>query len=277
MGLIVATLLALFVPAPDVIPLWPDGAPGSKARRNEAETKPHPWSIGNIYNPSLTVFAPEPGTANGTAVIIAPGGGFRELVVGEEGFKPAQMLAKLGITAFVLKYRLVREEGSGLTIEKDAPVDAVRAVRLVRSRAAEWKIDPKRIGMLGFSAGGEIVSMAALGPLPTTDFPDRIDVADGRPSFAMWIYPGPVGVPEKVTADAPPAFLLVASDDGAVNVVNDLARKYREAKAPAEVHILSGGGHGFNMGDRSNLQAVRNWPQRMVDWLTDRGLLKKLE
>lgn len=167
------------VPDRSVIPLWPAGAPGSEARRGEAETKPNPWSIGNIYNPSLTIYYPPPGGGNGTAVIIAPGGGHRELVVGEEGTKPAQYLASLGVTAFVLKYRLAREEKSGLTIEKDTRADAYRAVRLVRLRAKEWNLIPDRIGMMGFSAGGEVLSMAAFGGGPgdaaTPDLIERLD------------------------------------------------------------------------------------------------------
>ncbi|MFZ4506415.1 MAG: alpha/beta hydrolase [Fimbriimonas sp.] len=260
--------------AAPVIPLWPNGAPGSEARKDEAETAPHPWSIANIQNPSLTVFRPEAGTANGTAVVICPGGGFRELVVGEEGFKAAAYFNKLGVTAFVLKYRLFREAGSTLTFEKDTNADAFRAMRLVRSNAAQWGIDPERIGMMGFSAGGEVLSTAVFAT-PAVAKPDAIDSADGRPNFAIWIYPGPLGVPAEVPKDAPPAFFLVAQDDGAANVVMDLASKYRKAGALAEVHILNGGGHGFNMGDRSNLLAVKTWPQRLADWLADRGLLKK--
>jgi acetyl esterase/lipase len=274
-GLLATMMFAQADSAAPVIPLWPNGAPGSESRKNEPETQPHPWSTAHIYNPSLTVYRPDPGTANGTAIVIAPGGGHRELVVGEEGTKPAEYLRKLGVTAFVLKYRLFREEGSGLTFEKDNRADAFRAMRLVRANAAKWNLDPKRIGMLGFSAGGETLSLAAFGPAPEAPAnPDAVDLTDGRPNFAMWVYPGPLGVPDKIPTDAPPAFLLVANDDGASNVVMDLARKYREAKVPVEMHILSGGGHGFNMGNRSDLTAVKSWPNRLADWLSDRGLLK---
>lgn len=259
-----------------VIPLWPNGAPGSEARRGEPETKPNPWSVGNIYNPSLTVYVPAQGTANGTAVIIAPGGGHRELVVGEEGYKPAEFLSKLGITAFVLKYRLAREKDSGITVEDHTRYDAYRAVRLVRHRAKEWNLNPDRIGMMGFSAGGEVLSMAAfggsVGDPDATDFTER---ENAKPSFGIWIYPGPLGIPAEVQPHHPPAFVLVASDDGAATVCIDLVRKYRYAKVPVELHILSGGGHGFNMGDRSQLAAVKTWPQRLADWLGDRGYLKK--
>ncbi len=256
-----------------VLRLWPNGAPGSEARRNEAETKPHPWSIANIQNPSLVVYVPE--HPNGTSVVIAPGGGFRELVVGAEGDTPAQYLSNLGITAFMLKYRLFREDGSNLNYDRDARADAFRATRLVRSLASTYGLDPKRVGYLGFSAGGEIVSAAVFGPAPMAPAnPDPVDLQDGKPNFAMWIYPGPLGIPAQVAADAPPAFLLTADDDDHTNAVMDLAKKYRDAKVSLELHILSGGGHGFNMGDRSSLQAVKTWPQRLADWLSDRGYLK---
>lgn len=261
---------------PKVITLFPNGAPGSESRMKEAETKPNPWSIGNIHNPTLTVFEPKKEDQNGTAVIICPGGGFRELVYGEEGVKPAEYLAKLGVTAFVLKYRLFREKDSGLTFETATRDDVFRAVRYVRANSAALGIKTNRIGMLGFSAGGEAVSMAAFGSAPPlTPTSDLIESTSPRLDFAAWIYPGPLGVPESIPQMAPPAFMLVANDDGASKVVMDLAKKYKEAGASAEVHILSGGGHGFNMGDRSNLAAVKSWPQRFADWLGDQGLLKK--
>lgn len=261
--------------APQVIPLWSNGAPGSEARREEPETRPHPWSIAHIENPSLTVYLPPLGTANGTAVVIAPGGGHTELVIDEEGAKPAKFLNSLGITAFVLKYRLFREPGSGLTFERDTRADTYRAMRLVRSRAAEWGVDPNRVGMLGFSAGGENLSLAAFGPGPgDPNAPDPVDRLDERPNFAMWVYPGPLGIPDALPAGAPPAFLLVANDDDHSKTVLDLAAKYRQAQIPIELHILSGGGHGFNMGDRSKLSAVRHWPDRLAEWLRDQGLIK---
>lgn len=256
------------------IPLWPAGAPGSETRRGEAETAPHAWSIGNIQNPSLTVYTPAPGTANGTAIVIAPGGGHSELVVGPEGFQPAEYFSKLGITAYVLKYRLAREAGSHLTLDRDTRADAFRAMRMVRAHAAQYGIDPTRIGMIGFSAGGEVLSMAAFGPAPFVTSPDDVDLADGKPSFAIWIYTGPVGIPAEIPANSPPAFLLSANDDGHTSVHMDLAAKYRKANIPMELHILSSGGHGFNMGDRSKLISVRTWTQRLTDWLSDSGYLK---
>ncbi len=277
MPLIASCLLALATMQADklVIPLWANGAPGSESRKSEPETKPNPWSIGNIYNPSLTVYEPAPGKSNGHAIVVAPGGGFRELVVGEEGYKPAAFFAELGFTAFVLKYRLVRETGSGLTVEKDAKVDAIRAMRVARSLAPKYGFGADKIGMIGFSAGGETLSYAAFSDIAgDTAATDPIDRIGSRPNFAVWIYPGPVGVPATVPKDAPPAFFLVAQDDGASRVVLDLVSKYRAAKVPYEAHILSGGAHGFNMGDRSTLVAVKNWRNRLADWFQDRGFIK---
>jgi len=260
-----------------VIPLWSNGAPGSEARRNEAETRPHPWSIANIQSPSLTVYLPSPGAANGTAVVICPGGGHRELVIDEEGTKPAKFLNSLGVAAFVLKYRLANEPGSKLTVDHDTRADVYRAMRLVRSRAAEWGVDPARIGMMGFSAGGECLSMAVFGEgFGNATAADPIDRTDERPNFAAWIYPGPHGIPEAVPATAPPAFMVVASDDGLTAAVLNLATKYHAAHVPMEVHILAAGGHGFNMGDRfPKNKAVNTWPQRLADWLEDTGWLKR--
>lgn len=255
------------------IPLWPNGAPGSESRRNEPETKPHAWSIGNIYNPSLTVYEPPAGKANGTGLIIAPGGGFRELVVGEEGFKPAKLLAEKGITCFVLKYRLVREENSGLTIEKDAPVDAMRAVRLVRTISDVYGI--KKVGMLGFSAGGEVVSLATFQGKADPSAKDPIDQLNAQPDFAAWVYPGPVGIPKEYKGQLPPAFMIVAQDDGASSVVVNLVNVYKQGKTPYEAHILHAGGHGFNMGDRSDKVVVKTWVNRLLDWMSDQGLLSK--
>ena len=271
-GGLVLPLLAAEVPV--VIPLWANGAPGSEARRNEPE-QARDWWVKNIHNPSLTVFRPPEGKANGCAVVVAPGGGFRELVFNPEGRQAAEYLATLGVTAFALKYRLPGEANSPYTIE-DVRRDAYRAMRLVRSRAAEFHLDPDRIGMLGFSAGGAVVMMVAFDPGDGDPAAaDPIDRANGRPNFQMMVYPGG-RVPGKIPAGSPPAFLLCANDDeyGCDQVTLELLQKFRAAKVPVEAHILGQGKHAFNMGDRSNLAAVKGWPQRMADWLSDRGLLK---
>lgn len=256
------------------ISLWPNGAPGSEARRLEPEQAKDYW-VRNIHDPSLTVYLPPPGKASGAAVIVVPGGGHRELVFKAEGQDPAEFLSGLGLAAFALKHRLAREAGSTYSIERDARADAYRALRLVRSRVAEWHLDPKRIGIMGFSAGGEVVGLVAFdsgdGDPAAADAIDRLN---GRPDFAIFIYPGPLAVPESVPATAPPAFLLAATDDPccAAPTVR-LLEQYRAAGVPVEAHIFQKGGHGFNMGQRSTLTAVHTWPQRLADWLSDSGLL----
>lgn len=268
-------LLATQTP-PIVIPLWPNGAPGFESRRNEPE-QAKDWWVKNIHNPSITAFLPAKETATGAAVIIAPGGGHRELVFNAEGRDAATFLNGIGVAAFVLKYRLAREEGSPYKLEEVVPQDAYRAIRLVRSRAAEFGIDPARVGMLGFSAGGEVVSMVAYAKGEgNPSAPDPIDRLNGKPNFQMLVYPGPLGIPEKVESDAPPAFLVTAIDDGSpASSILGLLAKYRAAKVPAEAHIYAKGGHGFNMGLRTPLKTLKGWPQRMADWLADNDWLKR--
>jgi acetyl esterase/lipase len=265
-----------FRPEADAIPLWRDGAPGSEARRNEPE-RARDWWVKNIHDPSLTPFLPARGMANGAAVIIAPGGGHRELVFGAEGVAPARFLAQLGVTAFALKYRLAHEEGSTYDLEKDAGADIRRAVRLVRTRAEEWGLDRSRIGVMGWSAGGELAAMAAFrsGAGDARSL-DPIERASARPDFLVLVYPGDHAMPDEVAADAPQAFFVAASDDdGPARTIVSLWEKYRRAGVPAEVHLFAEGQHGFNMGARSSSRAVRDWPARLGDWLGDRRLLSR--
>jgi len=270
--LLPATLLA--ADEPQVIHLWPNGAPGFENRRDEPELAKDYW-VRNINNPSITVFLPPEEKANGTAVLICPGGGFRELVYNAEGVEPAHYLNNLGIAAFVLKYRLPRETNSPYSLKIQPREDGDRAMRLIRSHAAEWNIDTNRIGIMGFSAGGEVVSLVAYGPTAgDPNAADPIDRLTCRPDFQIVIYPGPLGVPEVVPANAPPAFFLCADDDRSHSVVTtDLLEKFRQAKVPAELHLFEKGGHGFNLGTRSKLTSIQHWPQLMTDWLADSGYL----
>ena len=269
--LVLALSASLCAHAQQVIPLWQKGAPGFEARRDEPEQH-QDWWYKNIHNPSLTVFVPEKGKANGTAVIIAAGGGHRELVFNPEGVEPAQYLAGLGITAFALKYRLFREPGSKYTIDNTAE-DIRRAMRTVRARAAEWNIAPDRIGVMGWSAGGEVAALVAYPPVDgDKSANDPIERVSARPDFQVLVYPGPLGIPENIARDAPPLFLLGAADDEYVaNVLFDLTRKYHAAGASIETHIYAQGKHAFNMGQRSQYASIRNWPQRLAEWLQDRS------
>jgi acetyl esterase/lipase len=254
---------------PQVIHLWANGAPGFESRRDVPEEAQSYW-VRNINNPSLAVFLPPKEKATGAAIVVVPGGGHRELVFNAEGRDPAIFLSNLGIAAFALKYRLGREPGSPYTID-DARQDTVRAMRLVRSRAAEWNIDPNRVGILGFSAGGELVSMIAYNhDAPDPNAADPIERQSARPNFQLLIYPGPLGIPDVVPADAPPAFVLAANDDkGPSNTLLTLVERYRQAGVPIEFHLFAHGSHAFNMGDRSKLVTIHSWPDRMADWLRD--------
>lgn len=256
----------------EAIHLWPNGAPGFESRKDIPEEAASYW-VRNIHNPSVTVFLPPKEKAGGAAVVICPGGGFRELVFDAEGVQAAHYFNQAGVAAFVLKYRLFRETNSVYTIEQPHQ-DGLRAMRLVRSRALDWGIDPKRIGMVGFSAGGEVVSLTTFGDTAgIADAPDPIDRADARPDFIVEIYPGPLGIPDTLPSGVPPAFLLVANDDDHTVSILKLFSLYRAAKAPVEVHVFAKGQHGFNMGQRSKLKTIKDWPQRLTDWMADNNIL----
>ncbi len=272
-AVVFATVWTLCAAGPEVVSLWPNGAPGFENRRNEPELARDYW-VRHINNPSVTVFLPPKGKATGAGVVICPGGGHRELVFNAEGVEPARYLNSLGVAAFALKYRLAREEGSPYTLE-NAREDGQRAMRLVRSRAKEWNIDPNRIGIMGFSAGGEVAAMVTYNPTDGDPHAtDPIDRVSCRPDFQIVIYPGPVGVPSVVPTNAPPAFFLAANDDKEpARTITTLLEKYRDAGVPVEVHLFARGSHAFNMGNRSKLATIRNWPQRMADWLADNNIL----
>jgi acetyl esterase/lipase len=258
---------------PVVIPLYPNGAPGSEARRNEPEIAQDYW-IRNVHNPSLTMFAPDPHHANGAAIVVIPGGAHRELVWTSEALNFARTLNRMGIAVFALKYRLAREPGSTYTIDGDAAGDARRAVRLVRARAAEYGVDPHRIGVMGFSAGGELVTLIADNPEPAPRRPaDAADRESARPDFQILIFPGPLGLPARAVAGAPPAFLAAGSrDECCATPTVQLYEQLRAAGVPAELHMFAEAGHAFNL-DESNRLAIIHWPDRLADWLADGGWL----
>ena len=270
-------LASLRAEEPLVIHLWEKGAPGFEALRDEPEVVKG-GSVTHVNNPSITVFPAPKDKANGAAVLIVPGGGHRQLGFGGEGVEPSKILNDLGVTCFVLKHRLPREEGSPYSIDIHPKQDGQRAMRVIRTRAAEWNLDPKRIGIAGFSAGGEVVAMVVYSPTESDPkAADPIDRASSRADFQVSIYPGPLGVPAgPIPADAPPAFFLVANDDTShVKPVLDQLAQYETAKLPVEVHLYARGGHGFGMGGRSKLASISGWTKRLTEWLADSGFLTK--
>ena len=258
-----------------VISLWQNGAPGFENRKNEKEDAKD-WWVKNIHNPSLTVFLPPKEIATGAAVVICPGGGHRTLVFNAEGRDAAKFFTGIGVAAFVLKYRLFREENSPYK-EENVKQDIFRAMRLVRSRAKDFNIDTARIGVMGFSAGGEVAGWVSY-HYSDKNFAssDAIDKFSARPAFQVLIYPGPLVVPDSVSPSSPPGFLLAANDDECCSEpIVKLLQMHRKSKVPVEVHLYEQGNHAFNMGNRSSLNTIKTWPQRLTDWLKDSGWLDK--
>ena len=268
-----------FADEPAEILLWPKGAPGSEGKTDtevvekSASGERKVWSI---HQPSLTPFLPPKGQATGAAVIIAPGGAHRFLCVDHEGYNLAQWLSERGIAAFVLKNRLAKETNSTYKIEVEALADTQRAIRLVRSRAAEWGLQPQRVGVMGFSAGGELAALASArydsgNPSAT----DPVERQGSKPDFQALIYPGRSRdiVPTK---DSPPVFLACGFNDRQ-DISEGLAEVYlrfKKAGVPAELHIFANAGHGFGVR-ASNHGASAAWPARFAEWLDDRGFLQK--
>jgi endo-1,4-beta-xylanase len=260
---------------PEAIPLWPKGAPGSEARAAEAEQVVGA-NVCNVHNPSLTPYVPDAGKATGTAVILCPGGGHSKLCLGHEGYALAEWFRDRGIAAFVLKYRLAREKGSTYTVQGHAMADTRRALRLVRSRAGEWHLRADRIGILGFSAGGELAAYAAMKSDPgNKEAADPVERQSCRPDYQALIYPGGTGR-FKVEPGMPPVFLCAGYNDRP-DIAEGLATlylKYKAAKVPAELHIYARAGHGFGYRHDAKPSAAARWPERFTEWLADSGLLK---
>ena len=292
--LALAALLLLALPVaaaekPTVIDLWPGPAPGEKGdgpAESEVEGKPGQRPVKRITNvskPTLTVFRPAKEIDTGAAVVIAPGGGYSILAWDLEGEEVAAWLNSIGVTGVVLKYRVPRRP----TDPKDggplgAKQDAQRAVRLVRGKAKEWGLDPKRIGMLGFSAGGHLTTWAVTHPDERSYAAvDEADQASARPDFAVLVYPAylldrqkpdQLATEVKVTKDTPPCFIAHAYDDpltpeGSVRLFLAL----KQAKVPAELHVYSTGGHGFGL--RQEGKPCATWPQRCAEWMRVAGII----
>jgi len=288
--LLAAPLLAASEPL--VLNVWPGPPPGdTKTLPPEADqTKDSDKLIagrriiklGNVATPQLAVYRPAKENDTGAAVVICPGGGFSILAYDLEGTEVAAWLNSIGVTGIVLKYRVPARDPQQRWL---APVqDAQRALSIVRSRAREWGLDPQRIGILGFSAGGATAGYTALFLEQRRYSPlDAIDQTPCRPDFALLIYSAgfversqttmtlPPGL--AVTKDAPPMFFVHAFDDG-VPVQNALllAAELKRVGGSAEVHVYDTGGHGYGLRAVAS-QPVTSWPQRAEDWLRRRALL----
>jgi acetyl esterase/lipase len=270
---------AVYAAEPPVIPLWSKGAPGSEAKAGFAEkiesTGNNEQRVSSIHNPSLTVYLPSKEKATGAAVIVAPGGGHRFLSITHEGYQVGEWLASIGVAGLVLKHRLAREEGSTYKIEEHALADGLRAVRMVRSRAREWNVDPAKVGFMGFSAGGEVAALAGVKfDSGAPDAADPIDRLSSRPDFLVLIYPGVTPDKLTITKETPPAFLMSAYNDrGPVRNNLGIFDAFVKAGVPADLHIWSEGGHGF--GIRQRPIPISGWPRLVQEWMANRGFLPK--
>jgi endo-1,4-beta-xylanase len=218
----------------------------------------------------MVVFLPPKEKANGLAVLICPGGGHQYLVMDLEGSLVAERLNAMGVAAFVLKSRLARAPGSTYKVEEHSLRDAQQAIRIIRRRAAEWRLKPDRVGIMGFSAGGEIAALAE------TRFDDAADGAGSRPDFAVLGYPGIRAENLTVAKNTPPTFMVVAGDDRPAAAVAAYFAELKAQGIPAEVHIYAKGGHGFGMTGRTpafRALPVSHWPEQLQAWLADTGLL----
>ncbi|AWI09923.1 alpha/beta hydrolase [Ereboglobus luteus] len=290
----VALLLPITLAAagPAVIPLWPEGVPGLRA--DAAPDKDTPTSSSVIHTPTMLFYPAPKKKATGTAIVVCPGGGYARLSMENEGRNVAQWLNSIGVSAFVLKYRL-KEYG------QPAPLrDVLRALRTVRSKAAEFGVNPDRVGVLGFSAGGHLASTATtLYAHPDGKTGAAIDEVSARPDFSVLVYPvismrgiahkgsrenligktpssklvGLYSTDEQITKDTPPVFLVSGTDDKTVPVENSV-RFYlalRKAGVPAEMHLYQNARHGFGM--KPDMGPPSGWPVRCEEWMRHNGWL----
>jgi acetyl esterase/lipase len=291
--LILGVSASLAGAAPTVIQLWPEGVPGIKA--DIGLEKIGGGYNSNVSEATLTMVGPAVDRPNGTAVIICPGGGYVRMSTAREGDQYANWLSTLGVTSFVLKYRM-QEYGHPAPLQ-----DVLRAVRMLRSRAAEFNINPSRIGVMGSSAGGHLAASAGtLFDNPAGRTGAAMDAVSARPDFLMLMYPvismqepavhagsrkallgatpssetlQLMSLEKQVTAATPPTLLIHTQEDQAVPVENSILfyQALTKAKVPAEMYLFEHGGHG--MGMRDGLGTSSLWPRRAEEWLRDRGLL----
>ena len=276
---------------PSTINVWPGKPPGeTKELPPEADqTKPQDRLIagrriiklGNVSTPQLAVYRPAKSKDTGAAIVICPGGGHNILAYDLEGTEVAEWLNEIGVTGIVLKYRVPFRDPDKRWFA--AVQDAQRAMSLVRSNASEWGLDPKRIGILGFSAGGQVAALTSVfSDQRQYELLDDVDKVSSRPDFAVLVYPGGVeekGQPKlreevKVTKDAPPMFFVHAFDDG-VSVFNTLllATELKKVGVTAEVHVYATGGHGYGLRHVDG-QPVTDWPKPCEAWLKTSGIIR---
>ena len=281
--------------APRVVSLWPEGVPGAKP--GAAPEQVADGRISNVQIPTLTYFPAPTGTGVGTAVIVCPGGGYARLALDKEGTDVAKRLNAIGVSAFVLKYRLL-EYGQPAPLQ-----DVLRSVRMVRSRAAEFGIRPDRIGVMGFSAGGHVAATAAtLFDAPEGRAGAQLDGTSARPDFAVLIYPvitmktpfahagsrdnllgrnpsaalvDSYSAELRVTKNTPPVFLVHTEEDATVPVENSILfyQALRTAGVPSELHLYAKGPHGIALAD--GLGPASEWPKRLEEWMRSHGWLAK--
>jgi acetyl esterase/lipase len=275
---------------PEIVDLWPGKPPGEVKvlPPEENTTKPEDKPVGdrpiiklgNVSIPTLSIYRPAKDKDSGAAVIVCPGGGHRILAFDHEGTEVAAWLNTIGVTGIVLKYRVPFRNPDKRW--EAAVQDAQRGVSLVRSKAGQWRIDPERIGILGFSAGGETAGLAAILHQQRQYSPiDEVDQVSCRPDFAALIYPGgltqqdnPWQLCEHVRVDAttPPMFFAHSYDDR-VSVSNSLLlfAELKKASVPAELHLYATGGHGYGIRDTGH--PCNTWPQQCAEWMKGQGWL----
>ena len=260
------------------IKLWPKGAPGAEESVTPETVRLTPDGehvLSNIQEPSIIPYLPPKASATGAAVIVAPGGGHSELWMDHEGYAVAEWLSDHGVAAFVLKYRLAKQKNSTYTVEDTELGDMQRAIRTVRSRSTEWGVDPARIGVMGFSAGGELAALASTRydeGTPSSD--DAVERASSKPDFQALLYPA-IPHDRRLTADTPRAFLACGGNDRP-DISQGLPELYlalTRLHVSAELHIYAGVGHGFGVR-KTNPAPVSGWTSLFLEWMNAQGLLK---
>ena len=265
-----------------VRPVWPDGGPGVPAEATGDAPLNEKGHVTRVTHPTLTLMQPPEGKANGTSVIVCPGGGYHILAIEKEGYAVGRWLNSHGVTAWVLQYRVPRTQTGPFW---QPPLqDAQRAVSLVRQQADERGLDPKRVGILGFSAGGHLAANTSTRhDQRAYDAIDEVDQVSCRPDFAVLVYPAYI-TPDKskltrseeitVTTHTPPTFITVAADDGHALSSLRYTIELRKHSVPVELHVFPDGGHGYGLG-RENTTA-NQWPELCRRWMTGRGLIPEL-